>query len=357
MKTTGLEVIELGRGVNALRLTGVNLKLDFVAANHIINLECHRIGSGLALPETKSDDARQRPIPVKRLSVMKKGSRFRFTGLFGYRTHYELADYLVRHYLPADGTPLDSLIKRRKGSVMRKQLVCEVVEILEKSSDAEALSIRYENDQYQAWFPRLKQDADERSFNLKYFEVSGKRMLFRTTREPRFFELQGPNGPGENGIPSNSYLLMDSSGEDVVSWHGLKVEGMPFAQIDPDLLKRLDRRAKAMDGKNRPVLPRPGMRADFFLRVPSRAEAREHLKAPRRKTGKIRHPNPLFLFDLSETCRSNGSCRIVSNPKEALGILSRTRDRIYAPNDSYSSPEPHLREKPYFLAAVRVSDE
>ncbi len=354
MKITGLKPVELAKGISAAEVAEFNLPLDFLLSNSVAKLNYQNLtGKNLPFqhPGFMTEDGL---FPVKRFTVLKKGRRVSFSGIFLYNNSYELAEYLVKYYLPLSDTGVDSMIKRLKGKSPVKRLLSELIELFDKNEYPPVHRNKLDEG-YVSWFPRLKTGDEWSRLDLKPYEVNGQKMLLRTIRrENRLWIWDSRREKDGEVIPRYSFILLRGTGEKAILWDGEKIEiKMPEFLEKKEITDFEDRGWMVASDKFDP-LPRPEFEVEYLLRVPSRTEAGEPAswRFSRDKKPKLR--KPLFIFDLKRAIRVPMGPPIITEPKKVLSILSRTKDNIYVPGDASYDLNAYLQDKPYFLAAMRI---
>ena len=360
MKITGLKPLELARGVTALAVTRFQVTLDFVISNSITDIEYQE-----GQPQVDKDTYNHfigtghtgGPFHIKKMTVLRKGKRFSFIGIFLYRTVFELAEYLSESYLPLSGTAVDSVIKRLKGKVPKKHLVSEIINIIENHPTRRS---RYRMDDEQAseaWFPCLKEREETRHLEADYFECGGQRMLLGSyPRGPKVWFWDGRRKPNGTGIPVYRFFIIGERSEKVFSWDGEKIELRNFESLEKDEFKDFEKRGSIMNSKKIDPLPLPEMETVLFLRVPSLAEAKLLGEQPEKNAPSPRARKPLFIYNLMRSLKIDPSLPVLDDPREVLGILARTKEGIYIPGDSRYEVNPRLRKDPYYLAAMKFRE-
>jgi len=354
MKITGLKPVDLAPGISALAVAEFNLPLDFLLANSVTKLDYQNL-TGENLPFQQPGFVTEDGFfPIKKMSVLRKGRRFSFNGLFSYNSTYDLAEYLAKYYQPLSNTKVDSLIKRLKGKSPAKKLVSELIETLDKEGNRPMHRFRYDDDCI-AWFPRF-QAGDERShLDVKPYDVNGQRMFLRTARRESRLWIWEKSSPRRNGsIPQYDFILIRGRDEKVLIWNGEKIEVKMPEFLEKKELVGFEDQGWIINADKFDPLPRPELQIEFFLRVPAREEAGD---VALRKFTKCKNPRaqtPLFIFDLKRAIQVASDPEFIENPREVLSILSRTKDNIYVPGDAVYDLNVYLQDKPYFLAAMRI---
>ena len=354
MKITGLKPVELAKGISAAEVAEFNLPLDFLLSNSVAKLNYQNLtGKNLPFqhPGFMTEDGL---FPVKRFTVLKKGRRVSFSGIFLYNNSYELAEYLVKYYLPLSDTGVDSMIKRLKGKSPVKRLLSELIELFDKNEYPPVHRNKLDEG-YLSWFPRLKTGDEWSRLDLKPYEVNGQKMFLRTIRrENRLWIWETLPEKGDGGVPRYSFILIRGRDEKAILWNGEKIEVKLPEFLEKKELADFESRGWIVASDKFDPLPRPELEVEFILRVPSREEAGnpDSWRFSRDKNPRAR--NPLFIFDLKRAIRVPMGHQVIMEPKKVLSILSRTKDNIYVPGDASYDLNPYLQEKPYFLAAMKI---
>lgn len=360
MKINGLKPLELGPGVAALTVTDFQVTLDFVINNAITDIEyqtyypqvekkgfSHFIGSGYS----------GGPYHIKKMTILRKGKRFSFIGLFLYRTVFELADYLSESYFPLAGTAVDSVIRRLKGKVPKKRLVSEIINIIENIPTRRNRYRVSDEQGSDAWFPCLKEGEETRVFEAGYFEYGGEKMLLGAQpRGPRVWFWDNRPKPGADAPPVYRFFIIGERSEKVFSWNGENLEIRNFESLEKGEFKDFEKRGSIMNCKKIDPLPLPGMQTEFFLRVPSITEAKALGERPEKNVPSPRAEKPLFIHDLMRSLKINPDIPVLEDPQEVLGILARAKDSIYIPGDTCTDVKNRLRGEPYYLAAMTFKE-
>ncbi|MCX5867762.1 MAG: hypothetical protein NT009_09880 [Proteobacteria bacterium] len=358
MKILGLKPIELAPGVTALNLAEFKLPLDFVMGNKIINLPYLNTGNENLPFKQPGFMTEEGFVPVRRLAVLRKGRRFSFTGIFIYGKLYDLAEYLVRCYLPLSSSTVDSLIKRLRGKTRKKNLVSEIMGDIE-NHPLPTSHLRFNRgEDAVSWFPCLEEKGLERTLDFEIFELSGQKMYLKIPGHrygSRLWIWENSHPAGKNGVPRYNFILVHGRQEKAILWNGEKIEVKPAESIEKKDLGDFEKQGFIVSGRNFDPLPRPELKVELLLRVPSFGEVRKPVRPGREAAVPPGAEKPLYIFDLKRAIRIDPDPKIIQNPWEVLPILARTKNNIYVPGDALTDTGTFLQDKPYFLAAMRVA--
>lgn len=367
MKIKAFKVMRLSHNVDGLALTEADFEFDHIIDGRLADMPCcppdevDYPGPELALLRAVIDDPEDDPVrlPVARLKARRRGRTVSFAGVLMYRTDYELADFLVKDYVPSGLTEVDSFLLKHKGRFSKAGVKSRLVEIVEEASNFRR-SRRKGNSPIK-YFPALKEDNTWFSRQLVlYSKRKGESYYLFCPDGPRLYYLEDRKRVDGKFVPVRSFFFMQNRRrEKGLFWDGVRGTAAEWDGLDGRWLSEFKEKGRIKIHEKEEVFPRIDLETEFVLRMPSRKEAARfeggrviEKLAPGRIPG-----HPLYLRDSREAVAIPGGCPVIDGVKDALYALSRTVDRVFVPGDMTGNPVESLGREPRFLAAMRVKDE
>lgn len=347
MKIRGGVLRPLGRSVWGLSVEFVEAPLRLVLDRPVADLPDHYT-----------------PAPAT-IRYRENGKTRSFHGYLVHSTKSALLSFLIDRYVPSGKTDADRLLRSRgKRSDAELAASLEALLFSERDYDRAYRYSRYisslsagDLDALAATsvtkeFPALAREKLEEGFVTT--EIGGRvAYLFRVDpSQGRVLFADYTQTVSGHRVTVRRWMVVGK--KPVAGWDGQR----PFSGQPPEpFLAALEAsgRVTIMDGYD--PLPLSGLEPVALVRAPSKAEAKR-IRFRRGKPSLGRRAreafrNPLFLVNSTAGVVLSRDLPVVDDPLEAMRILSRTKGKVYVPDDLETPAE--LADEPAYWVACRLA--
>lgn len=297
-------------------------------------------------------------------------------GAIVYNDPEELAEFLIKNYIPAGNYFLDTVMKqisclpkKRQKKILTERIIVEYLSILSDPSPFRGSILKYkiENEdnllgvvvhEYSmakvfSHRPDFVTGITEDKKIFLYKKVSRSKIIIKITcncgkQSCRKFIIR----------PTNTAMFFYYDGH---STHAILLEKETnfteqhlISYLSKEVYTEFDTYGSSTEVDREYLIPTE-FQPLYLLRVPSYEEAKSLIdKIYDKQSSNLAnfHPLPLLVYDTRSNLKLPKKIKIIKSVKMSLAILSRIKDWLYSPKNYPATHNiyPFLEEQPYYLA-------